>query len=88
MPVWLEILLACLGMLNVVGCVAWVVKSIFEMKASIGLLDAAVKSISEGCTFCTGDKKELFVRMGRLERVNVAIATKMGIDLSEYNIPT
>lgn len=87
MPVWVQILLACLGTLNVVGWVTWVVKSVFELKASVGLLQAAVKNIDEGCTFCTGDKKELFQRMGRLERVNVAIATKMGIDLSAYNIP-
>ena len=85
MPEWLTILLAVAGTLNVVGLVSWLVKTVFDLRSRIALLEAALRKISEECSFCKEDKREIFGTLKRLDRTLVAIATKMGIDLSEFN---
>jgi hypothetical protein len=86
MPEWLTILLAVAGTLNVVGFVVWMVKSIYELKSRMGLLEAAQASIQKSCVLCDSDKREMFRTLKRLDRVNAAIAAKMNIDLSQYDV--
>jgi hypothetical protein len=85
MPGWLEVLLGIAGGLNIVGLASWAVKSIYDLRARIGLVEASVASIRQSCVLCDSDKREIFHTLKRLDRVCVALATKMGIDMSEYS---
>jgi len=96
MPAWLEILLAVAGTLNLVGFIVWIIKTLFELKGRLDLIEASLAGIKNTCEvsinrvmaeckFCDADKREMFNTLKRLDRVNVAVATKMGIDLSEFN---
>ena len=86
MPEWLTILLAVAGTLNVVGFIVWLVKSIYELKGRLELIEAAQDNIQKSCVLCDADKREMFRTLKRLDRVNAAIAAKMNIDLSQFNV--
>lgn len=85
MPEWLTILLAICGALNVIGFVAWIVKMVYEIKNRLSLVEKSQASLKDGCKMCDEDKREMFRTLKRLDRVNVAIATKLDIDLSKLN---
>jgi len=84
MPAWLEIVLGLAGGLNIVGLASWAVKSIYDLRARIGLVEASVAAIRQTCVLCDSDKREIFHTLKRLDRVCVALATKMGIELKDY----
>ena len=50
MPPWLEVVLGICGGLNVIGLVVWIVKTIYELKATDMMLTKAVADISTNCS--------------------------------------